>query len=55
MNAEKMHTNYILVLWEQEENAWTVAVRNYKTKAQSVEKIEDFIERIVSEIKNRSL
>ena len=54
-NAEKMHNNYILVVWEDEENNETVAVRNYKTKEQTIEKIEDFIYRIKEEIKNRSL
>jgi len=54
-NAEKMYNNYILVIGEQEETDWTVAVRNYKTKEQTVEKIEDFKDRIIKEIKNRSL
>lgn len=54
-NAEKMHNNYILVLGEEEENNWTVSVRNYKTKEQTVEKIDDFIERILKEIKEKSL
>ena len=54
-NAEKMHNNYILVIGEQEEKENTVAVRNYKTKEQSVEKKEDFLKRILEEIKNKSL
>lgn len=54
-NAEKMHNNYILVLGEEEEKNWTVSVRNYKTKEQTVEKLEDFVNRILDEIKNRSL
>jgi threonyl-tRNA synthetase len=54
-NAEKMHNNYILVIWEQEEKDNTVSVRNYKTKEQSIEKLEEFKSRIVDEIKNRSL
>lgn len=54
-NAEKMYNNYILVIGEQEENDGTVAVRNYKTKEQTVEKLQDFKNRIVEEIKNRSL
>ncbi len=53
--AEKMHNNYILVIWEEEVNNWTVAVRNYKTKEQSVEKLEDFKNRIVKEIEEKSL
>lgn len=54
-NAEKMHNNYILVIGEQEKTDWTVAVRNYKTKEQTVEKLEDFKNRLVEEYKNRSL
>lgn len=54
-NAEKMHINYILVIWEQEEKDWSVSVRNYKTKEQSVESLIDFKERILDEIKTRSL
>ncbi len=53
--AEKMHNNYILVVWEEEENNETVAVRNYKTKEQTVEKIDDFISRILEEIRERKL
>jgi len=54
-NAEKMHINYILIVWEKEENEWTISVRNYKTKEQSVEKIEEFISRLNKEIDNKSL
>lgn len=54
-NAEKMHINYILVIWEEEEKAGSVAVRNYKTKEQSVEKLQYFIERIEKEIEEKSL
>ena len=54
-NAEKMHNNYILVIWEEEENNKTVSVRNYKTKEQTVENLEEFKVRILEEIKNKSL
>lgn len=54
-NAEKMHNNYILVVGEQEETDGTVAVRNYKTKEQTVEKLEDFVARAKQEIENKSL
>lgn len=54
-NAEKMHNNYILVVWEQEEKDSSVSVRSYKTKEQTVEKLEDFKLRILEEIKSRSL
>ena len=54
-NAEKMHNNYILVLWEEEEKSGTVSVRNYKTKEQTSEKLADFISKITEEIRTRSL
>ena len=54
-NAEKMHNNYILVIGEQEVNDWTVSVRNYKTKEQTIEGLQDFKSRILEEIKNKSL
>jgi threonyl-tRNA synthetase len=53
--AEKMHNNYILVIWEQEENNKTVSVRNYKTKEQTTEPLNDFINRIKEEISERRL
>jgi threonyl-tRNA synthetase len=54
-NAETDHTNYILVVGEQEKNSGTLAVRNYKTKAQSTENTHEFLARILDEIKNKSL
>ena len=54
-NAEKSHINYILVVWEQEEKDKTISVRDYKTKEQSIEKLEDFIERILEEIKEKKI
>ena len=54
-NAEKSHINYILVVWEKEESNWTVAVRNYKSKAQTVENLDEFIARIKKEINNKDL
>jgi len=54
-NAEKMHNNYIVVIWETEQKSGSVAVRNYKTKEQTVEKKEEFIARIVEEIKSKAL
>jgi threonyl-tRNA synthetase len=50
-----MHNNYILVVGEQEQNDGTVSVRNYKTKDQTVESLEEFKSRILEEIKTRSL
>ena len=54
-NAEKMHINYILVIGEEEEKSGSVAVRNYKTKEQSSEELDLFIERIEREIQDKSL
>lgn len=54
-NAETSHVNYILVIGEQEKNAGTLAVRNYKTKEQSNEKTEEFITRIKTEIAEKTL
>ncbi|PID87343.1 hypothetical protein CSB07_01950 [Candidatus Gracilibacteria bacterium] len=54
-NAEKMHNNYILVVGEEEEKSGTVSVRNYKTKEQAVEKIEDFKVRVLEEIREKRL
>jgi len=53
--AEKMHNNYILVVWEVEEKEGTVSVRNYKTKEQTVESLQDFKDRILEEIKEKRL
>ncbi len=54
-NAEKMHINYILVVWEQEEKDNSVSVRNYKTKEQNVEKVENFINKVKIEIEEKNL
>jgi len=54
-NAEKMHVNYILVIWEEEEKNNSVAVRNYKTKEQTVVSAKDFMENALQEIAEKSL
>lgn len=54
-NAEKMHVNYILVIWKEEVNNASVAVRNYKTKDQSVMKTDEFSEMVLSEISEKKL
>lgn len=54
-NAETEHANYILVVGEQEMTARTLAVRNFKTKEQSSEWIDDFIARVSEEIEKKSL
>ena len=54
-NAETEHVNYILVVGEQEMNSNSLAVRNYKTKLQSVETVVDFVEKLKQEIENKIL
>lgn len=54
-NAETEHANYILVVGEAEMNGRTLAVRNFKTKWQSVEWIEEFVKRVKEEIGQKSL
>lgn len=54
-NAETAHVNYILVVGEQEQTSKTLAVRNYRTKEQTSEKIHDFIKRIKDEIDKKKL
>ena len=54
-NAETEHANYILVVGEQEKNSGTLAVRNFKTKGQSVESIGDFVTRVKEEIETKIL
>jgi len=54
-NAEKAHINYILVVGEEEENNKTVAVRNYKTKEQDGQKVDDFVTAITNEISEKRL
>lgn len=54
-NAETAHINYILVVGEQEMNSGSLAVRNYKTKEQTTERVTDFIERAQMEIESKAL
>ena len=54
-NAETEHANYILVVGEQETTGRTLAVRNFKTKGQSVESIDEFVARVKEEIEKKSL
>lgn len=54
-NAEMEHSNYILVVGEQEKNSGTLAVRNFKTKEQSSETIGSFITKIQEEINTKAL
>ncbi|MDD3302550.1 MAG: threonine--tRNA ligase, partial [Candidatus Gracilibacteria bacterium] len=52
-NAEKMHINYIIVVGAEEEKNKTISIRNYKTKEQTSENIEDFINILKEEIKEK--
>ncbi|MDD4151351.1 MAG: threonine--tRNA ligase [Candidatus Gracilibacteria bacterium] len=54
-NAETSKYNYVLIVGEQEIADNTVSVRNVKTKEQTTEKVEDFINKLSDEIKNRVL
>lgn len=54
-NAETSKYNYVLIVWEQEVADNTVSVRNVKTKEQTTEKQDDFVSKIVEEIKIRRL
>ena len=54
-NAETEHANYILVVWEQEMTARTLAVRNFKTKSQTTEWIWEFVTRLREEIDSKAL
>ena len=54
-NAEAEHINYILVVGADEQASGSVAVRNYRTKAQEVESIDSFIARASEEVKTRAL
>lgn len=49
-NAETSRINYILIVWEQEEKDASISVRNYKTKEQSSQNIDDFIKNLLNEI-----
>lgn len=54
-NAEKQKIPYILVVWEQEQDANTVNVRSYKTGQQNEIPVEEFIKKITQEYTSRSL
>ncbi len=54
-NAEWEKINYILVVWEQEEKDNSVSVRNYKTKEQIVEKVDNFINKVKIEVVEKKL
>lgn len=54
-NAEGDHINYILVVGADEQASASVAVRDYRTKAQNVETLEAFMARTSDEVENRAL
>lgn len=54
-SAEKMHINYILVVWAEEEKENSVSIRNYKTKEQTTEKVDNFIKNIKIEITEKNI
>ncbi|MCT4616658.1 MAG: threonine--tRNA ligase [Candidatus Gracilibacteria bacterium] len=54
-NAEKQRVNYILVVGEEEMANSTVSVRNYKTKDQSSNSIEEFKNNILEEVESRKI
>ena len=54
-NAEMAHTNYILVIGDKEMTDKSVAVRNYKTKAQTDMKLDAFVTMATNEIETKSL
>jgi len=54
-NAEQLHVNYALVVGEKEVQDKMVAVRDYKTKEQTVTPLSQFIESALVEVKTRKL
>ncbi len=54
-NAEQLHINYILVVWEKEEKENSISVRNYKTKEQKDFKLDEFITEIKKEIEEKRI
>lgn len=54
-NAETDKINYVLIVWEQEVNDWTVSVRNVKTKEQITLSKEELVKKLVEEVNKKSL
>ena len=54
-NAETDKINYVLIVWEQEVNDWTVSVRNVKTKEQATFSKEELVKKLVEEVSKKSL
>lgn len=54
-NAETLKIPYMIVVGEKEKNNRTINVRNYFTKEQKEWQIQDFIDNILNEIKNKTI
>jgi len=54
-NAEMEKYNYVVIVWEEEIKNNTVSVRNVKTKEQFILKVDEFIKKLTTEIKQKSL
>lgn len=54
-NGETSKYNYIVIIWEQEVANNTVSIRNVRTKEQSTLSLEEFISKLNTEIKEKSL
>jgi threonyl-tRNA synthetase len=54
-NAEKAKVPYMLVLGDKELAANSVNVRSYKTKEETLQKLDEFVAQVVKEVKERSL
>lgn len=54
-NAEMEKYNYVVIIWEEEVNNKTVSIRNVRTKEQKTLHIEEFIQELNSEIKEKKL
>ena len=52
--AEKMKTPYIIVVGEKEVNDKTVSIRSRGTKEQQTISVDEFMEKVVKEIKNKA-
>ena len=54
-NAELLKIPYILIVGEKELADWSVSVRVYKTKEQYVMSLDEFVEKVVEEVRERVL
>lgn len=54
-NAEMDKYNYVIIVWEEEVNNRSVSIRNVRTKEQATMNIDEFVYKLTSEIKEKSL